>query len=646
MCKKINTRNTRNALGIVLCMGISSAFSQSKDSTAISLNEVEITGVQPKHFIAGKKNQQFDSLTKQNFSNSNLAEILSVNSPVFVKNYGPGNLSTSSFRGGNASQTAILWNGFNIQNNMLGQNDLSQIPNFIFDDIGIEYGGSASVWGSGAMGGSIHLNNKPKFNRGMITHLNMGFGNYNTRNLNSAVHFSGKKFCSNTKVYLTRSENDFEYLDTTVKRQTHSQFVRQGFLQELSFLFLKNHKLTARAWYNIGQRHLAPALGIKKSTASQLDKNLKLNADWIYEGRKFIPSIRIAYFDDVLNFTDSSSNIFSENRIYTLITEGDINYIINSHHKLYLGANYTNYKANTLNYAKPDQTLTKEAVLLGYSLNYFEQKLQFDLNLRQEFSPTFIIPLTGSTGLSYQLLKQIKLKANAAKVYRLPTLNDLYWTPGGNPNLKPEEGYTYEGSFEVKLPLHKFLLETEMTYFDKNISYWIYWVPGPGGNPTPINLMKVYSRGTETSSRISYSLNKLKTQIGFNSAYVLSTSTQSSLENDASVNKQLIYTPRYNYGGNFSITYNKFNISYYHNYVGYRFTTSDNTSWLKPYHFSNLKIGHQYSLQRLTLVTAFHINNLFNSGYMVIAQRPMPLRNYEVSITLIYNKPNKTKTEQ
>ncbi len=633
---------------MVFCFGIATAFSQT-DSSAISLMEVEITGVQSKQFTAGKKIQQFDSLTKQNFNNSNLGELLSVNSPLFIKNYGPGNLSTSSFRGGNASQTAILWNGFNIQNNMLGQTDFSLLPNFIFDDIGIEYGGSASVWGSGAMGGSIHLNNTPKFNKGMSTILNLGFGSFDAQKLNSAVHYSGKKFSTTTKVYLNQSENNFSYLDTVVKKQMHSQFSMEGFLQELSFLIGKNQKLTARAWYNVTQRNLPHYFGSKKSTASQLDKNLKLSADWIYEGKKLIPAIRIAYFDDILNYTDSSAKLFSKSKISTIIAEADVNYLINTHHKLYLGLNYTNYTGTTLNYVKPNQNLNKEAVLLGYNLNYFEQKLQFDVNIRQEFSSAFTIPLTGSAGLSYQLLKpmpsagrQVTLKANAAKVYRLPTLNDLYWNPGGNPNLKPEEGYTYEGSFEVKLPYKHFLLETEMTYFDKNISNWIYWVPGAGGNPTPINLMKVYSRGTETSSRVSYTYNKFKTQIGFNSAYVLSTSTESNLENDASVNKQLIYTPRYNYGGNFSLTYNKFNISYYHNYVGYRFTTSDNTSWLKPYHFANLKIGYQTSFQKLTLVTSLHINNLFNSNYMVIAQRPMPLRNYEISLTLIYHKPNKT----
>lgn len=609
------------------------------------LKEVEITGLQTKQFIAGKKIQSFDSLTKQLFLSTNLGDFLSVNSPLFIKNYGPGNLSTSSFRGGNASQTAVLWNGFNIQNNMLGQSDFSQLPNFIFDNIGIEYGGSASVWGSGAMGGAIHLDSKVKFNKGLTTILNLGIGSYSSRKLNSAVQYSGKKFSSSTKVYLNQSVNNFEYMDTIVKRQSHSQFALQGFLQEFSFLFLKRHKITTRGWYNVSQRNFPAVLGIVKSTASQLDKNLKLNADWSYQGKRLTPSVRIAYFDDVLNYTDSSSKIFSENRIYTAIYEGDMNYYITPNHKLFFGANYTNYKATTLNYTKPNQHFNKEALLAGYNFNCLEQKLQFDLNIRQEFSRAFQIPLTGSTGLSYQILKQLKLKANAAKVYRLPTLNDLYWNPGGNPDLKPEEGYTYEGSFEFELPYNNFLIETEMTYFDKSIKNWIYWVPGPGGNPTPINLLNVYSRGTETSSRISYKLNKLIAQVSFNSAYVLSTPTESTLEHDASVNKQLIYTPRYNYGGKCSVTYHKFNLSFYHNYIGYRFTASDNSTWLKPYHISNLKINYQYGFEKMTLVTSFQINNLFNTNYMILAQRPMPLRNYEIGITLIYNKPNTPKTD-
>lgn len=618
------------------------SMAQTKDTSSVSLLEVSVMATQNKQFVAGKKTQYFDSLTKQNFNSSNLGEMLSVNSPVFIKNYGPGNISTSSLRGGNANQTAVLWNGFNIQNNMLGQVDFSQIPNFIFDDIGIEYGGSAALWGSGAMGGSIQLNNKPKFNKGLSTSLNMGVGSYDTRKLNSSIHYSGKKFSTTTKAYLNASENNFEYLDTVVKRQIHSNYSIKGFLQELSFLIAKQQKISLRGWYNISNRNYPPTPGNKKSSQSQLDENLKLNGDWIYEEKKISPSIRLAYFDDRLNYTDSTlKDPVSESRVRTLISEADANYRVSPYHKIYFGLNYTSYKGESENYIKDVKPFSKEALLLGYNFNYFEQKFQFDLNLRKEFSNAFAIPLTGNSGISFQLIKQLKLKINGARVFRLPTLNDLYWVTG-NPDLKPEEGYTYEGGFELKLPYRNFLVESEMTYFNKTINNWIQWIPGPAG-PTPVNLLKVYSRGTETSSSILYAFKQFRCKLGFNSAYTLSTSQTSKLANDASVNKQLIYTPRYNYGGNFSLSYARFNISYYHNYIGYRFTASDNSSWLKPYHYANLKIGYAYGFSSVTVLVAFHVNNLYNTSYMVYAQRPMPLRNYEVSMTLNYNKPNKQK---
>ncbi|MEL6142127.1 MAG: hypothetical protein AAFU67_10960, partial [Bacteroidota bacterium] len=47
---------------------------------------------------------------------NNLAELLTQGSGVFIKNYGPGTLSTSSYRGGSASQTAVFCRGSPFQN--------------------------------------------------------------------------------------------------------------------------------------------------------------------------------------------------------------------------------------------------------------------------------------------------------------------------------------------------------------------------------------------------------------------------------------------------------------------------------------------------------------------------------------------------
>lgn len=618
------------------------AYSQIKDSMPIHLTEVIITGTSSKQFKTAKKTQLLDSLTKNNFNSTNLADLLSVNTPVFIKNYGPANLSSASLRGGNASQSPVLWNGFNIQNPMLGQNDFSQLPAFIFDQVAIEYGGSSASWGSGAMGGSIHLNNEAQFNKGFYSLITMGLGSFETKKLNTVLHYSSEKISSNTKVYYNASLNDFDFIDTVRKKQLHADYSIKGFLQELSFNTFKNQKINIRAWYNQSQRNLPSTLGNSVGKADQADENLKLTADWLYIGKKITPGIRVAYFDDVLNYTDSLTSIFSNSNTKTLIAEADVKYKINEHHQIYIGYNYTSYKAITVNYTRPQHELNKQALLAGYNLDLLDHKLVYELHIRQEHSNAFQIPLTGSTGLYYQLIKPIKLKLNASRVFRLPTLNDLYWSNGGNPNLKPEEGYTYEGGFEINLPYKQFLLQSEMTYFSKTIDNWIGWVPGAGGYPSPINIARVFSRGTETSNSITYTHKDLKCKIGFNSAYVLSNPVRSNLINDASVNKQLIYTPRYNYGANFTFTYSNFMLAYYHNYIGYRFTSSDNSSWLMPYDIANLKVAYRINLNHLGITSSFHLNNLFNSSYRVVAQRPMPLRNYEISLTLTYHKP-KTK---
>jgi hypothetical protein len=139
-------------------------YGKAQDTTL--LQTVNVTALKSLDFSAGKRTDQIDSSTKQNFTFHSLADLLQLNSGIFIKNYGPGALAGTSMRGGNASQTAILWNGINIQNAMLGQNDLSLLPSVMFNDMKVEYGGSSALWGSGAVAGSILLGNKANFKKG------------------------------------------------------------------------------------------------------------------------------------------------------------------------------------------------------------------------------------------------------------------------------------------------------------------------------------------------------------------------------------------------------------------------------------------------------------------------------------------------
>ena len=135
------------------------SYTQTKDTSRQQLQEVIVIETKKIQFEDSKKTISIDSLTLSRYNTSSLSELLSHQSAIHIKSYGNGNIATTSMRGGNANHTAILWNGLNIQNAMLGQTDLSIIPSAFFDQISLEYGGASAMWGSGAIGGSIHLKN-------------------------------------------------------------------------------------------------------------------------------------------------------------------------------------------------------------------------------------------------------------------------------------------------------------------------------------------------------------------------------------------------------------------------------------------------------------------------------------------------------
>ena len=64
--------------------------------------------------------------------------------------------------------------------------------------------------------------------------------------------------------------------------------------------------------------------------------------------------------------------------------------------------------------------------------------------LRSEWYDAALIPFIPSAGAEYNISGRYPtaIKINAARNYHKPTLNELYWIPGGNPGLKPEDGLT------------------------------------------------------------------------------------------------------------------------------------------------------------------------------------------------------------
>jgi len=56
-----------------------------------------------------------------------LSDLLNFNSNIYIKENGYGMVASPSFRGTNASQTAVIWNGIPINSNLTGQTDFNTI---------------------------------------------------------------------------------------------------------------------------------------------------------------------------------------------------------------------------------------------------------------------------------------------------------------------------------------------------------------------------------------------------------------------------------------------------------------------------------------------------------------------------------------
>ena len=621
------------ALSAILLACFCSLQLSAQDTT--SLMEVEVQIQKIRASALGKKTGQVDSLVKEQFRSQSLAELLTAASAVFIKSNGPGLLSTTAFRGGSASQTAVLWNGINIQNAMLAQIDLSLLPAFLFNKVELEYGGSSSVWGSGAMGGTIRLGSVPKLNAGLQALGSLSAGSFGKRSIGGEILFSSRRFSSSTRLYTIGADNDYDYKDATdgkIKQLQHAAYNFKGLMQDLRFILSNRQSLALSAWLGENHRKL-PGFGNLISKAEQMDQTFRLGGNWDFEKKNYRTQVRVAFLQEQINYNDSAIFLYSRSNVKTIVAENEHYCSWTQNQQLNFGINYTGSFANTQNYKAKSGT-ERYSLLLGNRSAFLQNKLLFYVSGRLEYFSVGTLPFTWNLGTEYKLRPAFTLQLNLAEVYRQPSLNELYWLPGGNPDLKPEQGLSADGNIKYLKQKGNVSLQADLSAYSRTIDNWILWLPGAGGNPSPHNIQKVWSRGTETSFSIKARKKDLFAGVSLMSAYVLSTVLEDQNENSSAIGRQLIYTPRYSGNVQLQAGFKNLNLVYLQQYTGYRFTSSDNRNWLDPYHLSSLRLNLIQEFRKQSFTLSLACNNLFNTSYYSLLGRPMPLRHYEASLTL------------
>jgi len=625
---------------ISIFLWISSAPGQVPADTVAELPAALVLGNRAEVFGQGARQWRNDPGEGLPSLTSSLATALPLIGPVYVKSYGPGQLSSISLRGAGATHTAVIWNGFNLQNPMHGQMDFSLIPAHLFDDLRIDLGANGALWGSGAIGGAIHLGAAPpEFGAGGLVQAGVQIGSFGQNSQVLAGNWSGKYFITQTRLFRISQQNDFPFTDLAgeTRRQAHAAFRQTGGMQDL-FFKRKRHLLEAHLWLQQSSQQIPPILLQAVSEETQEDKNVRLALHWQYTHNRWAAHLRGAWLRDEIDYRDPAIGLAERSSSRVGYAESEAQWTPGRGHLIDFGLHQAWLKGKTENY-ETNALQMRQAVFGSYRVESTGKKWTGIAGIRQEWMDGKPAPLSPSLNVIWKPASPIGARLQVARHFRWPTQNDLFWAPGGNPDLKPETGWGAELGLSAKnAPGKKTEWTGDLSIFSRRIEDWILWRPFQGNFWSPQNLALVWSRGGEMSLRLKHQAGPLLMDLGAAYAAVWSTSEKSLSPNDNSLGKQLIYTPRHTLTASAGVSWKTLAFKWIQRSNGKVYTLSDHSASLPGFWITDLHLEWNFKSDDLSVLIFSNLYNIFNNSYQVVEYRPMPGRWGELGMMINFSK--------
>ncbi|MDN4754497.1 TonB-dependent receptor plug domain-containing protein [Porphyromonadaceae bacterium W3.11] len=670
-------------LTLIIQFACSASAQDKKDDRVafeLSLDTLFVTEkyiTKEKSVNIGAKVQAIAPEVLQVFQSRSLADLLTEQTSINIKSMGLGALATASFRGASPAQTRVNWNGVNITPVMAGIFDFSQMPVFFADKVSLVYGSNDVKSGTGAVGGSVNLFSTAIWDGQTEFNLSGEYGSFNTYTAKGSARYGTKNLSMKTRAYFQHSDNDFSYINKVTSNEhfrenrVDSEYSMFSVMQDAHLRITPSSTLTSAIWYQYGDRMLPQPLGVEATShEKQKEQNLRAYSGWDkYFDDKAQLSLKLAYIFYQLRYdkwysTTHFDPIGNTNASHTLHVSGDyshrlsdailLNTTLTFQHDMAKAESYRDldpdkYNIDDLEFKIPElePPVKKYRNILSWhnSIRWqITDKWLTDLRLMLETNDWRKPVFTYSLGFIGSVIPNVlNLRGSVAYNYRFPSLNELYWRPGGNPDVLPERGTSYDATLSLKLPIGKrWELVAEIAPYVMLIDNWILWLPtdesakGTSSQNqwlwTPQNKRDVLSTGVEAMARLSYSKDDFRGNVSFNYAYTDSHTRTKQHEDDGSLLKQIPYVPKQKWNIRLALDYKQVFVNFQTTYVGVRFITTDQSYFTYPYNVCNLQLGYTFALGDVLLSPQIRVDNLFNTYYESTQYYPMPRRNLLSSI--------------
>lgn len=609
-------------------------FAQTEPDTLIQLDELVVTNTRMQTYATGHYRIAVDTLTSRLAGVTNAAELFRRFGFGHIRSYGVGGLATPSFRGTGASHTAVLWNGINLMSSLNGQSDLSLMPITFIDDVQLQSGGSASLYGSGAIGGTIQFNSKAVFRQGLTVSLTENIGSFKTFFHGLSASWSGKKWISSTKLFQTSAENNFPFVNRNYSParneiRQHNAFNLHGILQQNYFQVSPRQLLSVRFWYQDNHVELPePTTVSAAGTSTQQDQFFRSMVGWNFDHSKGHLFIQSAHVHHVLDYKNPLTGLVSRTSFNNFINTFENTISASEYFEVTFGGNYTYENADglELNASNPQ----RNRIALYAAFKQQSAKWQNVLSMRQETVKGRLTPFSPSLGAEYKAARWFSLFGNISRNYRIPTFNDLYWnepTAKGNPDLNMETSW----SEEAGLKLRSKVLSGQMALFSNQVEKMILWGQD-NGVWSPRNVLKAWTRGLESMGTVKQHFGKVTTEVTLRYSYTVATNESG---------KQLVFTPKHESGTTLRLSWRSYQFSATNNYTSRQYTDDGNNIFysLKGYNIANIWLSKDLSFKRFSGNVMVEVNNIFDSEVAARPGYPLPGRNFRAGINIRFNKP-------
>lgn len=657
-------------LSFLLITPQATALAPEEMNDSVVLPEVMVTAKRPKEEVIPA--QRLSGKELERLGSHSVADALRFFSGVQVKDYGGiGGIKTVNIRSMGTNHTGVVYDGVALGNAQNGQIDLGQFSLDNVETISLYNGQKSEILQPArdfGNAGTVYMRTRtPRFDAGRSYNFRAAVktGSFGLLNPSALVELqlSSHVNASLSAEYLTSSgKYKFRYrrvtpdgavaYDTTATRQNGDiEAIRAEFNINGTTAHGQWH---AKAYHYNSERGIPGAIvnNVWRRGERQWDKNSFLQASYQGAFGKYSTLFNAKYAFYRTHYVNNDErqlaidNLYRQRELY-LSTANQYRILRWWNVSASYDLMWNSLETDLAEFNRPDRITHLAALATSANLDvvkfqasilgtFIDDKLQGIDGHRTQHAFT---PAAYLSVMPVKTFRSLEFRAFYKKSFRMPTFNDLYYADMGNSKLDPEKVTQYNiGALVFKdynrgfIRGFRFSADAYLNFVSNKI---VAYPKGQQFRWTMLNLGRVRIKGIDVSAAGTFNPAG-SLELTLRGQYTYQQAIDVTNPQDTYYRDQIPYIPHHSGAVTANAAWRGWGINYSFIYVGERYNQQENIryNYTEPWYTSDLSISKDLRINAVKLRALIEINNLLNQDYDVIANYPMPKRNFRFTVSV------------